>query len=421
MHKKLTIWLCAIILFSMSMPTFAQKGIQRHVFWQSGLNVKICQEKTPSRACEETEMPAELGSIKQVIVGKFTRMSNTTWIAVSSKGFALCLFGNNSLTTACRRIAVPKNVSEYEIESIDGMLFFGHKKKSGAEAIEAELSFGKQFILALNAAAQVLEEDARKNDVSSVGRANLTARMSSTHINCSKSDWLQGNCDAQTPDLPYPYPDPEREPDNPGPIDVVIVPGKVPSPDPIPLPELPPIPNVAWASQSGFYVHQRATYLMIGKYLSQADIDTLARAHVAADSPQYQTPASTHRHAMRREGQSTAEAKIEATVFVRAQFERAWNAPSRTDALYEFGLALHAIQDSTSPSHSGFQLWTGRETKSELADHVSKELMNPGQGSALFRATQEAWRWFNDGKLPSGDLFSFGCDGCTPGNATGTL
>ncbi|WP_256077781.1 hypothetical protein [Massilia sp. YIM B04103] len=333
----------------------------------------------------------------------------------------VCYFGNRSLATACRRVLVPKNFSEYEIEPIDGMLLFGHKKKSGSDAIEAELNFGKQFMQALNTAAQVLEADIQKNDVSSVGRANLTARMSSTHINCSKSDWLQGNCDAQTPDLPYPYPDPERDPDDPGPIDVVVIPGKVPPPDPIPLPELPPIPNVGWASQSGFYVHQRATYLMIGKYLSQADIDTLARAHVAADSPQYQTPASTHRHAMRREGQSTSEAKIEATVFVRGQFERAWNAPSRTDALYEFGLALHAIQDSTSPSHSGFQLWTGRETKSELADHVSKEIINPGQGSSLFRATQEAWRWFNDGKLPDGDLFRFGCDGCSPGNATGTI
>ena len=170
--------------------------------------------------------------------------------------------------------------------------------------------------------------------------------------------------------------------------------------------------HTAWASQKGFYVHQRATYLAIGKDLSKGDVETLAKAHVAADAPEYQDSASTHRHAMSRDGQSVEEARAEANTFVRKQFDRAWNAPTRTDALFEFGIALHAIQDSTSPSHGGFQRWTGHETFGEQVEHVRREMVNPGENSHLFDATREAWKWFNQRQLPRGDLFRFGCDGC---------
>lgn len=151
---------------------------------------------------------------------------------------------------------------------------------------------------------------------------------------------------------------------------------------------------------------------MIGTNLSEADALTLSRGHVLADSEQYQDAASTARHAMSREGQTAEEARAESNKFVRNQFERAWNAPTRTDALIEFTLALHALQDSTSPSHANFQQWTGHESFEEKHMHVMPELINPGRGSNLYEATREAWKWFNDRRLPSGDLFHFGCDGC---------
>jgi RHS repeat-associated protein len=183
----------------------------------------------------------------------------------------------------------------------------------------------------------------------------------------------------------------------------------------------PKVPNLtnntqssefAWASQKGFYVHQRATYAVIGENLSEADARTLSKGHVLADSEQYQDSASTARHAMSREGQTVEDARAEANAFVRNQFDRAWHAPTRTDALIEFTLALHALQDSTSPSHANFQQWTGHETFEEKHMHVVPELINPGRGSNLYEATREAWKWFNDKRLPSGDLFRFGCDGC---------
>ena len=170
--------------------------------------------------------------------------------------------------------------------------------------------------------------------------------------------------------------------------------------------------DVAWASKNGFYVHQRATYLAIGGDLSDLDVKTLADAHVYADSDQFQTTDNAFRHAMRAEGQTVQDADALANSFVRKQFDRAWSAPTREDALLEFGLALHTLQDSTSPTHSGFQEWTDHETNKQKIDHVSQELFNPGEGSHLYKATREAWRWFNDKQLPSGDLFRFGCDGC---------
>ncbi len=42
-------------------------------------------------------------------------------------------------------------------------------------------------------------------------------------------------------------------------------------------------------------------------------------------------------------------------------------------ALAYFGDALHTIQDSSSPAHSGFQEWSGNETLSEEAAHASFE------------------------------------------------
>jgi hypothetical protein len=146
--------------------------------------------------------------------------------------------------------------------------------------------------------------------------------------------------------------------------------------------------------------------------LSEDDVRTLAGAQVFADSDQFQTSKTAFRHAMSGEGQTAQEASVLANAFVRKQFKRAWNAPTREDALIEFGLALHTLQDSTSPSHFGFQIWTDHENREQQIKHISQELFNPGEGSNLYRATRDAWKWFNDKTLPSGDLFRFGCDGC---------
>jgi hypothetical protein len=69
-------------------------------------------------------------------------------------------------------------------------------------------------------------------------------------------------------------------------------------------------------------------------------------------------------------------------------------------------LALHTLQDATSPAHGGFQLWSGRESYQEEAAHVLKELQYPGLNSNLQRVTNHFLDLFqNNLPLPSGNIF----------------
>ncbi|MGH8613440.1 MAG: RHS repeat domain-containing protein, partial [Gammaproteobacteria bacterium] len=169
-------------------------------------------------------------------------------------------------------------------------------------------------------------------------------------------------------------------------------------------------PDGRWASQMGAYVHQRATFMVIGKDLPRNEVRILAAAHVKADAPGFQGADSSFRHAMRNGDQTPGEARSAANTFVRDQFQKAWGAAAREEALTEFGIALHTLQDSTSPAHGGFQEWTGDETETERFEHIVQEVANPGEESELFKVTEDAWRWFNDRKLPDGDLFTRGVD-----------
>ncbi|TDS68132.1 RHS repeat-associated core domain-containing protein, partial [Comamonas sp. JUb58] len=165
-----------------------------------------------------------------------------------------------------------------------------------------------------------------------------------------------------------------------------------------------------WASQKGFYVHQRAGYLVFGNEITQSQLSAVARGHVWADSAQHQTLEFTHMHAMRRPGQSKAEACAATNAYIKEQAQKALNAKSEgklDDAFFHFGAALHAIQDATSPSHSGFQVWTGDETKPEQWDHVKKELTLPDENGALFQKTKQAWESFKKGDING---FSCQCD-----------
>jgi len=173
-------------------------------------------------------------------------------------------------------------------------------------------------------------------------------------------------------------------------------------------------PSGLWSSQRGAYVHQKAIYVTIGRNLPRQQHLTLVEAQVYADSPQFQGTDAAYRHAMTGPEQSWLEARRRSNQFVRRQFEKARKLKEcgfEDQALFEFGVGLHTLQDWTSPSHHGFQLWTGEETAGELADHIVREVINPGEGSELYRITRDAWEWYSTGQLPSGDLFlRYGAD-----------
>ena len=71
------------------------------------------------------------------------------------------------------------------------------------------------------------------------------------------------------------------------------------------------------------------------------------------------------------------------------------------------GLAMHTMQDATSPAHANFRRYHGGVI--ELGLHVNEENFDPGPGSWLDYATLLAWRYFIRTLPMPGDFFSDLC------------
>lgn len=106
-------------------------------------------------------------------------------------------------------------------------------------------------------------------------------------------------------------------------------------------------------------------------------------------------------HAMRGPGQSVQEAEADYNTFVslnedqatkdQINFSLSGNTGYSNKALTEFAAALHAITDSTSPAHSGFQLWDWRRP-GLVRNHVSREsTITPQQLANAVSAAQAAF------------------------------
>jgi RHS repeat-associated protein len=174
-----------------------------------------------------------------------------------------------------------------------------------------------------------------------------------------------------------------------------------------------------WGSKGAWKVHQKANQVALWGdrviYNSSKDkmkkLNALNSATVYADGAQFQTGEYSYRHGMRNKGQSVADAMSKADAFVRSQFEKAKKLLSEgrvEDAYYEFGIGLHTLQDATSPSHHGFQIWSGNENIFQEIGHVIKELHWPGSNSNLQKITNHYLNWFENSTapLPKENLFS---------------
>jgi RHS repeat-associated protein len=112
-----------------------------------------------------------------------------------------------------------------------------------------------------------------------------------------------------------------------------------------------------------------------------------------------QTRSGSYKHAMRGGFEHRSTARRRANNWVRTHLQNAerelCHCPPRYDtALAEFGLALHTIQDATSPSHYDFQVWWGMAAPIDVAQHVFNEAYDPGPNSALDRASTWLWTFF---------------------------
>jgi RHS repeat-associated protein len=110
----------------------------------------------------------------------------------------------------------------------------------------------------------------------------------------------------------------------------------------------------------------------------------------------------SYEHAMRGPGQSVGEAEADFNDFVSMNEDQAMKTQvsfwlsGKTGfsekALAEFAAALHAIEDSTSPAHAGFQLWEWYNPKLVWQHHWAENTITPQQFQNSVNAAQQAFR-----------------------------
>ena len=114
-------------------------------------------------------------------------------------------------------------------------------------------------------------------------------------------------------------------------------------------------PSGLWPTK----VHNRMITETFTGILSSDDMNILMKASKTADKREYQDPALSYRHGMGLKGLSREESEAEYNKFINGQFSLFLNAGTHEGALEQLGFALHAIMDTSSPTHNGFQIWKG--------------------------------------------------------------
>jgi RHS repeat-associated protein len=95
--------------------------------------------------------------------------------------------------------------------------------------------------------------------------------------------------------------------------------------------------------------------------LNPAIRDIIKAGSQYADKPGFQGPDYAYMHAMSSDTLSPDEARKKMCKFIKDYFSEAEDAKKNNNGNYWFylGMALHAVMDSTSPVHEGFQKWHG--------------------------------------------------------------
>ncbi|HTD40144.1 MAG TPA: RHS repeat-associated core domain-containing protein, partial [Mucilaginibacter sp.] len=173
-----------------------------------------------------------------------------------------------------------------------------------------------------------------------------------------------------------------------------------------------------WASKGPFKVHQRANANGINrngkaknreeKKLRDLEIRGLNEGTVWADKKEHQIASWDFLHGMTPSEAVRGTFVNLANEAIRAYYAKAlmYLESGDTEQAYKWlGVAIHPLQDATSPAHSGFQVWRGDGTDDENG-HVEKELDYPGINSNLQKVTNYYLDLFQKQlPLPDGNLF----------------
>jgi len=175
--------------------------------------------------------------------------------------------------------------------------------------------------------------------------------------------------------------------------------------------------QIAWSSLGGVLgAHQES----IDRYLPELPKETrdaYKEAQVVADV--FQDEKDSYTHSMREPGADITDelAKLKANLYVREAMNAAWAQPDPNMSTLYVGLAMHALQDATSPSHRSVTdgkliTWHNGVGPLEFLQHASKELFFSQTGTNNESATRAVHAMYQYGNVPAGNLFDyFGVDG----------
>jgi RHS repeat-associated protein len=160
--------------------------------------------------------------------------------------------------------------------------------------------------------------------------------------------------------------------------------------------------NGLWSSKFALLVaddvHQMAIERVAGgRGISQNAIRVMQDAQVDID--RFQSNADQYLHAMRGSGVSKSEAITRANNWVNDRLMSAIVArdEGREDAAWQaVGLAIHTVQDATSPAHRGFQMWDSHAGFRAQIEHGLRENTYPTAGTREARELEGATRWILD-------------------------
>lgn len=254
-----------------------------HVTWVSGLTVMACQTSAHSEhVCGHSDMPVSVGYVQRIIPGNFLAINGATWIVQSINRYSICGFTAGSKAILCQQINLLKTRSKFEINYVDGALYFSLIGRIPDTNDTTVSEFATRFTTALASASDALQRSLSHTAIKSArpttelpqsvmipGEGGGTCNYGDEEYECSPSpgrpDEPGGGADnggagngaaPAVGDAPAtPPPTPTSSTCIPGPITVCITrPPPPPLVDPVdPPPPLPSQPPISFCGTFGLF------------------------------------------------------------------------------------------------------------------------------------------------------------------------
>jgi hypothetical protein len=138
-------------------------------------------------------------------------------------------------------------------------------------------------------------------------------------------------------------------------------------------------------------IHNQIAQNAFGEILTPGQLAIIENRSAAQDNPLTggQNRENAYQHAMRAPWQSVNEAEGLYNQFLTEHLaaaiaaQRAWKALGHCDdspeALDEFGYIFHAVTDSISPAHRGFQIWDWPDISGDIKHRGEENVIYPNE------------------------------------------